>query len=101
MGFPNSYAFIWDVKNVVSVTFNVLFPWPGKRTFLQMKDFEISPLRRSVYKNVTDMIFRHCTHWSILRKWTLFCNCYLAAPGPTLGHYRENSLTHPLLMTVF
>ena len=45
MGFPNSYAFIWDIKNVVSVTFNVLFPWPGKRTFLQMKDFEISPLQ--------------------------------------------------------
>ena len=26
-------------------------------------------------------------------------NCYLAAPRPTLGHYRGDSLTHPMLIT--
>ena len=26
-------------------------------------------------------------------------NCYLAAPQPTLGHYRGGSLTHPMLIT--
>ena len=28
-----------------------------------------------------------------------FFNCYLAAPWPTLGHYRGDSLTHPMLIT--
>ena len=28
-----------------------------------------------------------------------FFNCYLAAPRPTLGHYRGGSLTHPMLIT--
>ena len=27
-----------------------------------------------------------------------FFNCYLAAPWPTLGHYREGGLTHPMLI---
>ena len=27
-------------------------------------------------------------------------NCYLAAPRPTLGHYRRDSLTHPMLISV-
>ena len=30
-----------------------------------------------------------------------FFNCYLAAPRPTLGHYRGDSLTHPMLITAF
>ena len=30
-----------------------------------------------------------------------FFNCYLAAPRPTLGHYRGDSLTHPILITAF
>ena len=30
-----------------------------------------------------------------------FFNCYLAAPLPALGHYRGDSLTHPMLITVF
>ena len=28
-------------------------------------------------------------------------NYYLAAPWPTLGHYGGDSLTHPMLITVF
>ena len=31
----------------------------------------------------------------------IFFNCYLAAPGPTSGHYREGSLTHLMLITAF
>ena len=31
----------------------------------------------------------------------LFFNCYLAAPRPTLGHYRGGSLTQPMLITAF
>ena len=30
-----------------------------------------------------------------------FCNCFLAAPGPTLDHYRGGSLNHPMLITAF
>ena len=30
-----------------------------------------------------------------------FLNCYLAAPRPTLGHFRGDSLTHLMLITVF
>ena len=30
-----------------------------------------------------------------------FFNCYLAAPRPTSGHYRGDSLTHPMLITAF
>ena len=40
-----------------------------------------------------------------LPKITIFLNfvlnCYLAAPQPTLGHYRQDSLTHPMLITAF
>ena len=28
-----------------------------------------------------------------------FFYCYLAAPWPTLGHYREDSLAHSMLIT--
>ena len=31
----------------------------------------------------------------------LFFNYYLAAPRPTLGHYRGDSFTHPMLITAF
>ena len=31
----------------------------------------------------------------------IFFNCYLAAPRPTLGHYRGDSLTHPMLITAY
>ena len=31
--------------------------------------------------------------------FSFFFNCYLAAPRPTLGHYRGGSLTHPMLIT--
>ena len=30
-----------------------------------------------------------------------FFNCYLAVPRPTLGHSRGDSLTNPMLITVF
>ena len=30
-----------------------------------------------------------------------FFNCYLAAPWPTLCHYRGDNLTHPMLITAF
>ena len=30
-----------------------------------------------------------------------FFNCFLAAPRPTLGHYREGSLTHAMHIAVF
>ena len=30
-----------------------------------------------------------------------FFNCYLAAPRPTLGHSQGDSLTNPMLITVF
>ena len=39
------------------------------------------------------------------RRWPFFFffffNCYLAAPRPTSGHYRGDSLTHPMLITAF
>ena len=36
-----------------------------------------------------------------LMSFFFFFNCYLAAPRPTLGHYRGDSLTHPILITAF
>ena len=30
-----------------------------------------------------------------------FFICYLASPRPTLGHYRGDSVTHPMLITAF
>ena len=30
----------------------------------------------------------------------IYINCYLAAPRPTLDHYRGDSLTHPMLITL-
>ena len=39
---------------------------------------------------------------SILRNiYIYFFNYYLAAPRPTSGHYRGDSLTHPMLITAF
>ena len=35
------------------------------------------------------------------QKQNIFFNFYLAVPRPTLGHYREDSLTHPMLITAF
>ena len=32
---------------------------------------------------------------------SVFFNYYLAAPRPTLGHYRGGSFTHPMLITAF
>ena len=34
-------------------------------------------------------------------KMGYFLNSYLAAPRPTLGHYREDSFTNPTLITAF
>ena len=31
---------------------------------------------------------------------TVFFNCYWDAPEPPMGHYRGDSLTHPILSTV-
>ena len=31
--------------------------------------------------------------------FSIFFNCYLAAPRPNLSHYRGGSLTHPMLIT--
>ena len=36
-----------------------------------------------------------------MRHLTFFFNCYLAAPRPNSGHYRGDSLTHPILITAF
>ena len=32
---------------------------------------------------------------------TIFSVCYLAAPQPPWGHYRGDSLTHPMLIYIF
>ena len=40
-------------------------------------------------------------HSLLLLENNFFFNCYLAAPRPTLGHYRGDSLTHPMLITAF
>ena len=37
--------------------------------------------------------------WSNRKDKIFFFNCYLAAPRPTLGHYRGGSLTHTMLIT--
>ena len=34
-------------------------------------------------------------------RFFFFFNYYLAAPRPTSGHYRGDSLTHPMLITAF
>ena len=36
-----------------------------------------------------------------LARYLFFFHYYLANPGPTLGHYRGDSLTHPMLITAF
>ena len=38
-------------------------------------------------------------HLNIMK--VCFFNCYLAAPRPTLGHYRGDSLTHLMLINAF
>ena len=52
-----------------------------------------------VARNLCNLLFdMHL--WDMLF-FFFFFNCYLAAPWPTLGHYRGDSLTHPMLITAF
>ena len=44
--------------------------------------------------------FLYVMCWKIAYRCN-FSNCYLAAPWPTLGHFRGASLTHPILITAF
>ena len=39
--------------------------------------------------------------WQIAYMCIFYFNWYLAAPRPTLGHYRRDSLTRPMLITAF
>ena len=36
-----------------------------------------------------------------LELYHIFFNCYLAVPQPTVGHSQGDSLTNPMLITVF
>ena len=54
-------------------------------------------------------MFRSITFWWVqlyckqlrIKDWYIFFNCYLAAPRPTLGHYRGDSFTLPMLIIAF
>ena len=57
--------------------------------------------------------WKYIIHWSVFLlynvlgiklwqlEWNFSFNCYLAVPQPTLGHSQEDSLTNPMLITVF
>ena len=45
---------------------------------------------------LSSTVVAHAKHF-----FSIFFICYLAAPWPTLGHYRGDSLTHPMLITVY
>ena len=55
-------------------------------------------LRNHVCVYVT---YRRYNFLNVIFFFFFFCNCYLAAPRPTSGHYRGDSLTHPMLITAF
>ena len=57
----------------------------------------------SLFKVSTTDIVKNYVELEILTGNDLifFFNCYLAAPRPTLDHYRGGSLTHPMLITAF
>ena len=40
-------------------------------------------------------------HFLVIKIRMNFWGIYLAAPQPTLGHHREDSLTQPMLITTF
>ena len=61
--------------------------------------------RNFVYKQCSQAAIHLICKWTILSKMPVLfffiLNCYLAAPWPTLGHCRGDSLTHPMLITAF
>ena len=50
--------------------------------------------------NIADRTVKNCIK-KLYKCFFFFFNCYLAVPRPTLGHYRGDSLTHPMLITAF
>ena len=43
----------------------------------------------------------HIKSTNVWIRWFIRQNRYLIAPRPSLGHYREDSPTHPMLITAF
>ena len=73
-----------------------------------MKDVRFYSFNSFFFLRVVFDIFNIIFHFCYLRFkfwgsffFFFFFNCYLAAPRPTSGHYRGDSLTHPMLITAF
>ena len=45
------------------------------------------------------ILYKYIIYTYIYIIYIYIFNCYLAAPRPTLGHYRGGSLTQPMLIT--
>ena len=54
-------------------------------------------------KKANNILKKKMSEWQIFFFFFFFFffNYYLAAPRPTSGHYRGDSLTHPMLITAF
>ena len=59
------------------------------------------PLPTVISQNLKNCDTQYKTRIDMYSKFFFFFNYYLAAPRPTSGHYRGDSLTHPMLITAF
>ena len=60
--------------------------------------YYIQSLDRYIMKTTFSSSFSYSPNNSEIF-WFLFFNCYLAAPRLIVGHYRGDSLAHPMLIT--
>ena len=88
----------WNVLSVVPVFQNV-----GERS--TAKNYcpvsLLSVVSKVFEKLVNNRIVDDLEKCGLFPDFQYFFNCYLAAPRPTSGHYRGDSLTHPMLITAF
>ena len=82
--------------------------FPSSRAFLifsviliKVWDVEYCCLNPNCKSQFGAFKFTHFSYPALTLWYKAFFNRYLAAPQPTLGHYRGDSLTHLMLVTVF
>ena len=94
LNLPETMFFCEHCKNTGNFPNPPMWKSSSNGQFPQFAD-EISP-NQEIRRNSGTL-----RSWSYICFFFVFFNYYLAAPRPTSGHYRGDSLTHPMLITAF
>ena len=83
-------------KNMALANLSIYYTWKNVKSTYDNK-FKISAQTWNETFDLPDGSY----NVSEIQDYYYFFNCYLVAPRPTSGHYRGDSLTHPMLITAF